>query len=72
MYNYVLAEEYFSDNDNGTYLAYGIKAYENNNIVEYIANISICKDKIEGLVKLCNHLQPHTVHLYDVVTDYIP
>lgn len=71
MYSYTIAEEGAFSPDYGSYTAYGIKVYGREGFVQYIPNITMQRDELEELTVLCNRLQLHVIHFYDVAMDFI-
>ena len=62
-------------NGNATRIGFGIAAVEEydgiTTILESISDISSNIEPVKHLVELCNNLQLDTIHLQDVVTDFL-
>ena len=71
MIHYDLLTGQAHSNEYGTYETYGITASRCGNIVCTIEDISLEKNKVEQLVKLCNeeHLPP--AHLEETVENFL-
>ena len=53
------------------YNTYGIGAYSDGMVVDYIPDLSPLFDKVKSLVNLCNEEKLSLIHLRDVVEDFI-
>lgn len=73
---YAVAEERYTFGDE-TRTSYGIVAYSNadqdgsKTIVASVRDITSDKDRLSKLVNDCNDLELSTVHLNDVVEDFL-
>lgn len=73
---YAVAEERYTFGDE-TRTSYGIVAYSNadqdgsKTIVASVRDIASDKDRLSKLVNDCNDLELSTVHLNDVVEDFL-
>lgn len=73
---YGLTEEkhYINSREN---ISYGISVYDSTTeegtmaVLKYIGNITTYKDKLTELVNKCNALEISSVHLFDVVEDFL-
>lgn len=73
---YALIEEKYNFGGDSR-ISYGIAAYSNAEIdssatvVVSVHDITSDKERLSKLVKYCNDLHLSTVHLYDVVEDFL-
>ena len=57
--------------------SYGIAAYSDADVdgtvtvVASVRDITPCREKVDGLVDLCNRLELSVIHLWDVVEDIL-
>jgi len=72
-YKYSTIRERIYDPHMGKYTTYGIKVTSNNSAFasEFISDVTLSKKKLSGLVRKCNSLQLHPVHLRDVIDDFL-
>lgn len=73
--SYALIEEKYIFGDSSR-ISYGIAAYsaadmDCSSVILSIHDITSDREKLAELVKKCNELQLSTVHLYDVVEDFL-
>ena len=64
--------------ENGKHITYGIAAYANRDCsalnptaIVSVADITADRHAIADLVKRCNRLRLSTIHLFDVVEDFL-
>lgn len=57
--------------DGHKYVGYGIAAEEEGKIIKAIEDISLNSKDVEGLVSCCNEESLESVHLEDVVNDFL-
>ncbi len=58
----------------GSQTTYGISAYDTlsaQTIIASVTDITADKEKLEGLVELCNREGLSPIHLYDVIEDFL-
>ena len=73
---YAVVEEKYTQ-PKGERISYGIAVYSGTEqeservLIDSIHDITSDKEKIEKLVNDCNHLGLSTVHIYDVVEDFL-
>ena len=73
---YAVSEEKYTFGS-GTRISYGIVAYSNSDqdgsktIVASVRDVTTDKNSLSKLVNDCNRLGLSTVHLYDVVEDFL-
>lgn len=71
----IIEEKYIIDDAFRT--SYGIAAYEDSktngttSVATYIHDIIDNKERLLELVQACNRLELSTIHLYDVVEDFL-
>ncbi len=72
MFQYEVIEENFEDSELGTYTSYGIIAMRDGEKLFCVSDMSLRRELVSELVKLCNELQLDPIHLYDVIEDALP
>lgn len=64
-------EYHLMEQDLENYKVYGIAAIQENTIVDYVADISVNKEKVKTMVILFNRNQLCMEHFRDVIIDLI-
>lgn len=72
MINYKLREDVLALNEQ-SYKTYGIDVLDTKTkeILKSVEDISLDKSPLEELISLCNELELDTVHLEDVIEDFL-
>ncbi len=67
----VYIEYYLMEKELEGYKAYGIAAVKEDTIIDYVADISVNKEKVKNMVILFNRNQLGMEHFRDVIVDLI-
>lgn len=72
MYRYKTVKERLTHPDLGTYVSYGIRAYDDGVVAAFVSDVSTDKHFVKELARKFTESQLSPCHLADVVTDAIP
>lgn len=68
---YKLRTDYIVSEHKYSYISYGIDVFDNINLIYSVSDISLSKSEIDDLIRLCNKLRLETIHLLDVIEDFL-
>lgn len=71
MTKYKLIKEHLFHPHIGEYKAYGIAAYNGHKLINKISDISISRQEVRRLCRLCNKLQLAPEHIGEVIEDFL-
>lgn len=73
---YGITEEIYYT-ENSSRISYGIAVYDNEEedgtatVIEAVHDITSDRQSLSNLIDLCNRLELSTIHLYDVIEDFL-
>lgn len=70
-YMYVVERDTKTNEDGEEYTCYGIKAYENNQIVNSLLDVFLNEPIAKDFADMCNRLQLNPIHLENAIEDYL-
>lgn len=71
MTNYELHTEQAYNSEYGAYETYGVTASRNGRIICIVEDISLDREKVEGLIKRFNEKQLSSVHLDEAIENFL-
>ena len=72
MYRYVPFKEKLHSDELGTYISFGIKAFDSSDcLIASVSDVSTDKVFVQDLCEKCTLHQLHPIHLLDVIEDNI-
>ena len=69
---YRMKTEWHHNRSIGWYVAFGIQAYRQKQLLVYIPDVFCNRRDAEAFVNMCNRLHLETIHLHDVLEDILP
>ena len=72
MFRYILLEEKLESSELVQYRSFGIKVVDGDGCeIMSVSDVSVNKDLVEEICKLCNEHQLYPIHLFDIIEDRI-